>query len=385
MYEELHPDRISRLIADSLSGSLSPQEEEELRRWADESLANRQLFQLLGDAESVREETEQIETHDVQRGWQQVERRFRRRRLLRMTLPLAGIAAAAALFAGIFLPDVWFPTPLPVLVPDALADASAVRLRRSSGEVIAMDTAHRVNLAGAVVESSEEGMKVFSRPQARELAATFSEVTVPIGKTYTVTLTDGTSVMMNADSKLRFPDRFPEKGNREVFLSGEAYFKVKKDSKRPFIVHAANSYVRVTGTEFNVESYEELLMLKTTLIEGGVLMGSATMAGEVALTPGMQATLDKSSGDVVTSMVDVGEYTAWMEGLFAFKERPLEQIMKTVARWYGCRVVWERAANDRVRFTGKIARSSTLAEVAGYFSNTGEVMVTERNGALIIH
>lgn len=383
MCKQLDPERISRLIAESLSGSLSEEESEELKCWAEKSPQNRQLLELLRDTDGVQVQAEFSQTHDASAGWQQVERRFRRRRIARVALPLVGVAAAVALMTGIFLPKAEFVLPGPVIAERTAA--SAVQFVRASGEVIAVDTIRTIDLTGAVVESNSDAMTVVSRSDEQLAGAiAYHEVMVPESKHFEVTLADGTHVTLNACSKLRFPDRFSKTGAREVFLTGEAFFDVAKDAEHPFIVHAGDAYVRVTGTAFNVNCYEDTPSLVTTLVEGRVLVGGGTMPEEVALTPGMQAVKDRESGAVTTSAVDMSEALAWRSGLFAFREKPLKEILKEVGRWYGCQVVYENPTRANVCFTGKIAQASTLAEVAGFFSRTGEVLVIEDYGVLVI-
>lgn len=380
MYED--PDRISRLIADSLRGSLSEEEAEELRHWAERSPQNWQLLELLGDAESVRKTTASVCGHDAEVGWQRIEQRVRRRRMWRLTVPLAGFAAAVAVVGGVFLISPQSPqrTGEPVVAQQTVA----VKLFRSTGEVIAVDSTRRIDLAEAVAQSNGHELTLEARSGEGERKSVFNEVAVPAGKQFSVMLSDGTRVVLNASSSLRFPDRFAANGPREVSLSGEAFFEVHKDSGHPFIVHAGDGYVRVTGTEFNLSCYDDAPALVATLVGGSVSVGGRLVADEVVLEPGMQATQDKASGAVTTRAVDVGEFTDWTKGLFSFRERPLSEIMASVARWYGCRVSFENPASAAMRFTGQVSRSSTLAELAAYFSHTGEVTVEVHDDLLVI-
>lgn len=385
MCQQMKPERISHLIANSLLDSLSPEEDEELRCWAEKSPGNKQLLESLGDIGPVEMHAARVRAYDTRAGWRRVEHRYRCRRMVRVVFPMMGLAAGLVLLAGIFLPGADAPVQVPEIARAGPADASAVQLVRASGEVITVDTMRTIDLEDAVVESDGRSMTVVPRAAAEPGLIAYNEVSVPVARRFEVTLADGTRVTLNAGSTLKFPEKFPPTGAREVYLSGEAFFDVEKDAAHPFIVHAGTGYVRVLGTAFNVNCYDDAPSLVTTLVEGRVAFGGEMLSEEISLTPGMQAVHDRRSGTVTTADVDVSEFTGWRQGLFSFREQLLPEILKTVARWYGCRVVYENPCRADVSFTGKISQSSTLAEIAGYFSRTGEVLVTEEQGVLVIH
>ena len=124
----------------------------------------------------------------------------------------------------------------------------------------------------------------------------YNTLTVPYGKRFDIVLSDNTHVFLNAGSSLRYPVNFIKGKNREVFLEGEAFFEVTKDTQHPFVVNAHEINVRVLGTKFNVSAYPESLATKTVLVEGAVgLYKTETYKAENAtlMTPGDLATLDK--------------------------------------------------------------------------------------------
>jgi ferric-dicitrate binding protein FerR (iron transport regulator) len=163
-------------------------------------------------------------------------------------------------------------------------------------------------------------------------AGLINEVSTPSGMEFPVTLSDGTRVRLNAESRLHFPTRFTG-GAREVVLEGEAFFKVTSDAARPFIVHAAGVEVRVTGTEFNLRAYDGERAVAATLVEGKVTLASGDR--EWALGPGTQARYDKAGGECVIRAVDTDHYTAWQSGRFIFRNERLEEVLDYLSRWYG--------------------------------------------------
>lgn len=379
MSRHLSSERIEELIVGFLTGALAESERQELEQWAACSPSNRRLLDSFSDAESLRRRVDKMRGFDTNRAWRRVEKRTRGHRLSRIVIPLTG--AAAALLAGILLtfdaPE--FPDASAVTLPQPLPD-TIVQFRRASGEAVALDTPCHIELAGALVQGDAEGMTVMALDASASEQTALNTVSVPSGRRFEVRLDDGTRVCLNAGSTLQFPDRFPATGLREVFLSGEGYFIVSKDTARPFVVRTDGRYVRVTGTEFNVNCYGEISAQVTTLVRGSVSVGGPD-AGEVALLPGMQATQD--GGDIDTRTVDTSEYTAWMDGLFVFRDRSLEEIMESVAHWYGCRVVFENPSRKTLRFSGSISRSSSLEEVAAFFAHTKELAITYEDGMLI--
>ncbi|WP_276165544.1 FecR family protein [Zobellia alginiliquefaciens] len=163
----------------------------------------------------------------------------------------------------------------------------------------------------------------------------YNELEVPFGKIFNVELSDGTVVHLNSGSKLRYPVKFLKKTKREVFIEGEAYFKVSKDTEHPFIVHANEVAVEVLGTEFNVSSYEEDKEINTILVEGSVsISNSISPEDNIVIKPGIKATWDKQSYATKTENVDVNLYTGWIDGKLRFRSTLFSDMQKKLERSY---------------------------------------------------
>jgi transmembrane sensor len=221
----------------------------------------------------------------------------------------------------------------------------------------------------------------------------------PRGGTYQVILPDGTHVWLNADSKISFPAQFSG-GIRKILLSGEAYFEVAKDKAHPFVVQTDKQEVTVLGTHFNINSYNDEINVKTTLLEGSVsvtplsAMGrdvardrevkgkSSTLSGlhpslpegenRIILKPNQQSVLS-GSNRIVVANVDVSEAVAWKEGNFVFRAQPLENIMRNVARWYDVEVVYADHAPKDVPLSGIVSRAKNISVVLERMEATGSV------------
>ena len=192
--------------------------------------------------------------------------------------------------------------------------------------------------------------------------------TTPIGGTYTITLSDGTKVWLNADSKLEFPSKFGKKGQRMVRLSGEGYFEVARDHAHPFLVRTDKQEVTVLGTHFNINAYHDEEAVKTTLLEGSVSVssfnrnhGSLPSRDHVILKPSQQSALS-GSNRIAVSNVDANEAVAWKNGYFKFNQENIQSVMRKLSRWYGIDVAYESGLSQE-KFTGRISRFKHISQV----------------------
>lgn len=221
-------------------------------------------------------------------------------------------------------------------IPPAVKRASVVL---SNGTTLELDEAEE----GIVIAEDvhyRDGRKALKNPVKQEVT-----IQTPRGGTYQVTLSDGTRVWLNAESKIVYNPSSPL-GNRTLYLEGEAYLEVQKDTENPFIVNTKNQSIQVLGTKFNVSAYPEDIRTVTTLVDGLVDVYSALNDEEsqlfkdpekqaincVRLYPGEQSQLINNVID--KRLVDVSTYIAWKQGLITFKNDQLEHVIKKIERWY---------------------------------------------------
>lgn len=177
----------------------------------------------------------------------------------------------------------------------------------------------------------------------------FNTMSTPRGGQYQLTLPDGTNVWLNAASSITYPTAFVN-NTREVTITGEAYFEVKNNAAKPFIVKAPKEDITVLGTHFNVNAYPDEAAMKTSLLEGSVKVG------EKILRPG-QAYVN---GKVVAT--DAEQDVAWKNGFFSFKDADIRSVMRQLSRWYDIDVEFE-GPMPADEFNGKIGRQLKLSEV----------------------
>lgn len=192
----------------------------------------------------------------------------------------------------------------------------------------------------------------------------YNTLTTPRGGQYRLTLSDGTRVWLNAASSIRYPTAFSTE-KRIVEISGEAFFEVAKDASKPFIVKKGDLEIKVLGTAFNVNTYDNESALKVTLLEGSVKVAAGDQQSAL-LKPGQQAMINASSAKGVLKLVahaDIEKVVAWKNGLFVFHNDDLGSIMRKLGRWYDVEVSYEDNNMISSHFTGAIRRQVTLSEV----------------------
>lgn len=224
------------------------------------------------------------------------------------------------------------------------------------------------------VDKEQENLKAnnFNADEAIMLTAI-----TPRGGQYQFTLSDGTKVWLNADSKLEFPSDFKNARKRIVKLIGEAYFEVNKlsnsDGRVPFIVETDKQAVEVLGTKFNINSYTDEVGVKTTLVEGSVRVSSAQQPkNQAILQPNEQAFL-MDGEPISVKNVDIEDAIAWKNGDFIFDNDDLESIMRKIARWYDVEVYYPETPRKNLHFGGVVSRSRKISAVLKIMQSEGQV------------
>ncbi len=187
----------------------------------------------------------------------------------------------------------------------------------------------------------------------------YNTMTTPRGGQYRITLADGSKVWLNAASSITFPTRF-DSSIREVSVTGEVYFDVEEDKKKPFVVKTPAGRLEVLGTEFNVNSYEDETYETTTLIEGRVRLTKATE--KIELKPGEQSRISEQSGKIAVAEVNVDDVIGWRDNLFVFNKADIPTIMRQLSRWYDLDIEYKGTLPTKP-YNGKIPRELSLGKV----------------------
>lgn len=166
--------------------------------------------------------------------------------------------------------------------------------------------------------------------------AVYQEISSPPGMSSKIVLTDGSTVWLNSNSKLKYPTRFSD-GKREVILSGEAYFEVESDKKNPFLVKTQTLTVMATGTAFNVEAYQSDSITAVTLIKGKVnvdISGKETMN----ITPNQRLSYNNKDHTYNTDVVNPYKWYAWKDGILMFRDDPLDYVFKRIGLTFNVQI-----------------------------------------------
>lgn len=250
-------------------------------------------------------------------------------------------------------------------IPRYVAD---VRLTLPDGAEVILDSSTENSLIaeqGDVTLIRENGCLIHEKQLTRPSAPArlqWGTVDVPRGTQFDMVLEDGTRVWLNAGSRLRFPIAFAGK-ERRVHLEGEAYFDVKEDKQKPFIVETAWQNVRVLGTEFNVYAYKGDAAEFTTLVEGSVSVSAGVDSEAVVIAPGQQAAVFAETSRIAVRGVDTSEIAGWRDGLFVFDGNTFDEVFRKLSRWYGFEYSFEDESMARLTFRGNLNRPETVVPI----------------------
>lgn len=255
---------------------------------------------------------------------------------------------------------------------DITAGTHGAILSLANGEVIELDTIPFGNITtqGGVIIRNENGKLSYLSDEKSSKEIVYNTLTTPPGKEYSLVLPDGSKVWLNAQSSISFPTVFDEK-ERQVTLSGEAYFEVAKvqgvKGRKPFkikinsvIGNKQEVEIEVLGTSFNVNAYDDEPVIQTTLLEGRVRVYNDRKS--VELTPLQQSVILNNGKNQILSDINVDRILSWKNGLFHFEKTDIHTILRQFSRWYNVDMVSEELNSHR-SFSGKISRESKLEDV----------------------
>ncbi|PYF69491.1 FecR family protein [Pedobacter nutrimenti] len=229
-----------------------------------------------------------------------------------------------------------------------------VYLKTQQGKAVDLSGNQQITLGETQIQTKQQELSYTSgAAQSKEWATLF----VPATKDYKIKLSDGTTVWMNAASSLRFPFQFG-KETRAVYLTGEAYFEVAKNSLQAFVVHTSTADIQVHGTSFNVNAYTTA-HFTTALVEGAVSVKKK--AQQIRLKPGEEVLMSSTGFEV--RPFDAQEVLSWRNGTYSFHNQPLSQIAEVLKRWFDVQIVWQSSGVSQQTFTGEIDKHLPLEVV----------------------
>jgi len=218
----------------------------------------------------------------------------------------------------------------------------------------------------------------------------YNTLTVPYGKQFSLHLSDGSHVALNAGTTLKYPVQFSNGQDRQVFVTGEAYFEVKKDSLHPFIVNAQDLNVHVLGTHFNVSAYPEDHQTKVVLVEGSVGMHPTNTrfnsATDVVLQPGLMGIFSKADQQIDTKQVNTSIYTSWIKGNVVFRNETFASIITKLERLYNVPIINNNTKIGTETFNANVnIEDESIEQVLDYFKKVYEINYKIVNNKIVIN
>ncbi|SHM46865.1 FecR family protein [Chitinophaga jiangningensis] len=256
---------------------------------------------------------------------------------------------------------------------------NAVVLTLSNGKQVTLDTLrnrHVIEDNGTTAVQSGNGTLSYQEsPATGEIV--YNTLSTPRGRQFKLELPDGTKVWLNAASSLQYPTAFGD--TRQVTLTGEAYFEVAQQAQHPFEVIVNNEKITVLGTSFNVKAYNDEAYVKTTLLQGSILV-KPQQQPPTLLKPGEQATL--SNNQLHIRKVDTKEDVAWMSDLFYFSDTDISAVAHQLERWYDIEI--DYASLPEARLYGQLPRSTPLPVLLRAIEKTSNIKFSLNNNRLSI-
>ena len=379
--------KICQLIAKQFLESLNDDENQELQEWIQASPENELLYNKLVKREWIREYVKKRASIDVKKYVTVYEQELKPKRKISK---MCWRCVAAVLVLCIVGMCFW----MNVQEKGEICEISQMTIEPGKMKaLLVLDDGQKVELGRwetskdlekngiVVVNDSSRVEYIQDRKVGNE--EVMNKIIVPTGGEYNLILSDGTWVYLNAESTITFPKKFIG-DKREVLLEGEAYFQVAASEERPFIVKTKDMDVLVTGTEFNVKAYPDELNVQTTLLRGKVTVFSGFDKKEkVEIKPNQQAEWDRGNVKLQIREVDPNLFMAWKNGYFIFRQDKLEDIMRTLARWYDMEVIYLDESIKNIVFAGKLDRSENITPILNVLRATDKLTV-EVNGKRII-
>ena len=381
-------DRVYELISGKLDDRLSPMEETELSDWLAEDVKHEKIY---AEIKKIRDQVKLLH-RDFAPDTENVLKRVKRGRGRQIgfrywwkyaALFILPLGVALILWQGMKNESVEVHRQFSAV---SRPGGERAILKLYDGKTIMLDSTMKSSLiaheANVRIEMDSNHLLRYSSYDSIGItdANKNNELIIPKGGEYQVMLADGTKVWLNSASRLIYPQSFMGK-ERRVVLSGEAFFDVAHDAERPFIVETSRMNVKVLGTRFNVNDYDDNEEVSTTLVNGSVEIVSG---GQQAfrLVPGEQAY--GKENELEKREVNVRLYTSWIDGKFLFNNTELEEIAKQISRWYDVEIFFSSENVKKVRFTGAIVKFKPLDDLVRMIESTSQVRFSVKGKTIVI-
>ena len=385
-----------KTILKYLNHTASSEEVKDVEDWINSSRKNKEEFNSFKAEYIVSTFDETIYTSKVEEGYIQYKKNIAKSALSKKKKLWANSLKYAAMLAIVFgctylYIDRNYHNTSTKIVSDSKncqkVDVITLKMENGTVQVIEENGLSQVKDSKGNMIGTQQGNKLRynNKTPSEELA--YNTLTVPYGKRFDIILSDGSHVVLNSGTYLKYPVKYIKDKNREVFLTGEAFFEVTKNKNQPFIVNTNGLNIKVLGTRFNVSAYPEDSSTNTVLVEGSVGLHHKDfndIEKSTLLTPGHLASLNKTDKKILVKNTETAIYTAWINGTVIFRHLPFKNITKKLERYYNVNITNNNSELDEELFTASFD-NQTLDQVLKTFKDNYGIDYTITNNKIIIN
>lgn len=378
--------RISHLIYRYLIGDLDDESEiSELNNWRSQSDANEKLFNKLLLDEDLEAYRSRVQLFSADSGWERF-RKEKRIKKIRQFYNSGSFFRYAAIISVILCASaigIWMYTQREVAFEIVEETQPKKIVPGNSRAILTLSSGTELQLLDDSILSANKISELDpkSNTDKQDEILSYSMIEIPRGGEYCLLLSDGTTVYLNSETRLRFPEKF-SKDKREIeLIGGEIYLDVKRNENSPFLIKIDGMLVRVLGTSFNISTYNEVY--QTTLVNGAIEV--QTVKGEsYQLKPSQQLNYTKDNGKVNIQYVDTDLYTSWVDGQIVFRDQTLENIMNSLSRWYNFEVKYENAELRMSKFGINVNKYDNIQPILNILESTDKLKFEIKDNTVYI-
>ncbi|WP_313258115.1 FecR family protein [Sphingobacterium sp.] len=360
------------LIFKYIQGICTVRDIRKLNNWLEENMENKDFFRDAVNTVQLKEDLDLLNSFDAEKSWN------KRQRKKKTKIFIWSIAASLTLFALSFLllySSSWLYNEETIQLSqnerkvdsaykDKYPAKVGAQLILSNGEKILLDKPLQVKHSGEILNSDQKIITTVNQPTKNEKIK-WLEIQVPAAQYYSIVLPDSSMVWLNSNSTIKFPSRFDQQ-IRMINLSGEAYFQIKHSPKQPFIVKTADAEIKVLGTSFNVNNYNNSLI--ASLEEGKIEIRSKSDFKELKPLQKVELIANR----LIVSESDLQKELAWKNNKFIFSKDNLKDILFQIENWYGIKTNYQSIQNNDETFTGTIDRDVKLSKILDILNSTSK-------------
>lgn len=389
---KIKDQHINQLISKYISKEINKEEFHVLEEWLNENEAHKTIFIERLKFHKINLQTTFLKSQNPLDAWERIisklenpiQNQSKSQSKIRQLVPKSILKYAVAAILLISIGYYYNYTSLPQPT-NTITDSITLELGNGTIRYINEDGSTEIkDLNGQVIGSQKQNELIYKGTTEEKLV--YNTLTIPYGKRFKLQLSDGTIVHLNAGTTLKYPTHFIKGKNREVFLTGEAFFKVAKDAKHPFIVNAQNLDIKVLGTAFNVSAYTEDTNTDVVLVEGAVEMFDEleSLNNKKRLQPGDKGIFNRKNSNIETKQVNTGIYTSWVQGELFFRQMPFENIAKKLERHFNVTIIIENKALNQEIFNASF-KNEPIENILNYFNKSFDIKYKKENTTFYIN